>query len=123
MATVLTIPLNDYTGTLAIPQFNIADGAIGYTIYLARCTTATPTLWPNVSTTIEVSIEISFDGGTVWGGGGSFTESGGIRSFKGSELANSAGFFGIQAGTNRKGRGAVVITNGPMRTSGRVDVS
>lgn len=119
------IPLGDYpTGVHEYGPLTIANdvGKIG--IDIARCTSADPTIWPNVATTIAVRSEISYDNGQTWQGAGAFTAQGGIHvRGDGSELQSTYFMVRIQPGHNRRFRGTITIDNGPLRTLGSLVTS
>ena len=123
MATTRTTVLNrgNYpSGTRSIPERAVADDVRSIGFELARCTTAEPTLWPNVSTTVEVTVEVQYDG--VWKPLGSWTAQGGIAEKQdsakdgGGEWDRSFCIFTLPPGTGRRIRGTANITNGPLRT-------
>jgi len=114
------IPLSDYpTGERTFGPFNVPDSATSFYLEVARCTTATPDIWPNEATTFSVAMEGSTDNGQTWipagGGGGS---PGGIRISHGAEIPNTTITVPLPALTNRKMRITTTIVNGPLRTQG-----
>lgn len=116
------IPLANYpTGTYNIPVSNVPSWATRLSFDMARCTTATPTIWPNESTTITINIELQIDGGE-WRPFLGFTAKGGIASRNGVEAQRSGTGSGLPAGNNRKIRGTVSISNGPLRSEANVEV-
>jgi hypothetical protein len=116
----LAIPLNDYaTGTHNLPSTNILDNATGIYFEISRCTTATPTIWPNASTELSISLEVSLDGGATWLGLSGFGSTGGIFIKRdGSEATVSSSLTNLPAGTGRKVRGTATIVGGPLRSQG-----
>jgi len=117
------IPLANYpSGTTQLPAVSVPDNATKFYFELQRCTSATPDIWPNASTTISVDLEISTDNGATWHDFAGFESGGGIVVRNGVELAVSPMEAPLDPGTNRKLRGTVVITNGPLRTQGFYEV-
>jgi hypothetical protein len=123
MATLRTqsLPLANYpNGVHQLPTYDIPDNATEIEVHIARCTAATPTIWPNASTNIDVRPEVSIDGGP-WVAEGRFTGDGGIYVNKaGLEVPETFNTIGLPAGVNRKLRASVTITGGPLRT--QVDI-
>ena len=121
MAKIVVFPLGNYNGIRTFGPVGIDDGLTRVGFELARCTTLEPTIWPDVSTTIELSVEMSLDGGVEWVSCGGFTAQGGIHVRRDDiEAPVSSYTTWLPAGTNRQARGTLVITNGPLRTSGSV---
>jgi len=60
MTTLLTIGANTYTGTVTIPPTTIATG---YTNFLVDIGCAS---WTDPTSSAEVSLELSDDGGNTW---------------------------------------------------------
>lgn len=126
MSSVQVLPLANYpNGTHVLGPVDFADDVTSVDISIARCTTANPTIWPNASTVVVVSPEVSLDGGSTWGGAGGFTSNGGIfvSAKTGLEVPTTIGGGGIPAGSDRKYRCTVVITGGPLRSSATVEVN
>lgn len=122
MARVKTtvIPLADYpTGVHEFGPATVSNKAVRLGFSVARCTTATPDIWPNEATTIFVELEGSLDNGATWAEWGSWGAKGGIHVRKdGTELPESWMMGPLIAGNNRRLRIRVTITNGPLRSSG-----
>jgi len=53
------------TGVTPIPQTSLGVSVKSVTLSLARCTTATPTIWPSAATTLVIALEVSYDGGVM----------------------------------------------------------
>jgi hypothetical protein len=75
--------LNRIRGLIGWPSvsskvFALPPGARKLTYKIARCTAATPLVWPDVATTIHVQLWLSCDDGDKWREGGSFTACGGV---------------------------------------------
>lgn len=109
-------------GATPIPQVALPANSTKMVLSLARCTTATPTFWPNTNQTIHVDLQFSYDGGASWQVANAFDSSGGIVTFHGQEVAQSTGTW-IYAPNPTHLRGQLIVTNGPVRTSVTVDVS
>jgi hypothetical protein len=123
LSRTVVIPLEDYpTGTTQMTARNISDAANFLHFEFLRSTTATPTIWPNESTKLNFDMEGSFDGVT-WTPAGGFGASGGIHvSRDGSEAPITTVTVPLPAGTNRQLRATAVITAGPLRTSGTIEL-
>lgn len=111
------------SGTFQIPATSIGASVTSLTLSLARCTTATPTIWPNQTTTLDMQLEVSFDNRASWLPGGSITGAkGGVELKRDGVTENpSADFtfsYGGQSPTDV--RGSLTVTGGPLRTSGVV---
>ena len=104
------------TGSFPIPQITVPQGTTKATISIARNTTVNPTFWPNVSTTIEISIEVSYDNGATFLPGGGGTSSGGLAAKNGVERPATIFIFGYSAQPTNI-RGQVIVTNGPLVTT------
>lgn len=123
ISTAAVIPLGNYpSGTFTSAGQNVPDAATSVEFDVARCTSATPTIWPNTPTTLSLSIEFSLDGGSTWQAGGGYQNSpGGIQTNRfGVEIANNTFITTIPNGVGRKIRASVTITNGPLRSQGSV---
>lgn len=70
---------------------------------LARCTSATPSLWPSQTTVVTVMISVSSDGGVTWRELIGCTASGGISTWKNGtqEVVESSLTCPIPNGVNR----------------------
>lgn len=53
-------------------------GTTALEITLARCTDATPTIWPDPTTLVAAALEVSYDNGASYLPGGALTAPGGI---------------------------------------------
>lgn len=121
MPKELALPLASYpAGAHQIPARNVPDGATVLYFEFARCTTAAPTIWPNVGTTLAIMCEGSTDGIT-WTEAGRFTAVGGIHVSYGRESLVSAGLWPMPPFANRRVRATVTISGGPLRTKGMVE--
>jgi hypothetical protein len=127
MAETVVLPLANYPNqTRNFGPITIADSVTVVDFKVQRCTTATPTIWPNASTTLSIMQEISLNGGVSWMPlGGNFSAGGGIQAGKGGvgELAYSQGGGYLPVGVNRQVRGTVVIAGGPLRTTASVVIN
>ena len=128
MASVQVLPLNNYAnGTRQLGPIDLASDVTSVLFSIQRCTTATPTVWPNASTTLEIIPEVSLDGGVTWIEAGRTTNVGGIQLSKfGTELAFalSGGYLPAEVGgVTRQYRVQTTIAGGPLRTSASVEVN
>lgn len=128
MASVQVLPLNNYAnGTRNLGPVDLASDVTSVLFSIQRCTTPTPTVWPNASTTLEIIPEVSLDGGTTWTEAGRSTNVGGIQIAKGGgelAFALSGGFLPDQVGgITRQYRVTTIIAGGPLRTSATVEVN
>lgn len=124
MASVQVLPLANYSnGTRNFGPIAIDDAVTSIDFSIARCTTATPTIWPNVSTTLEIIPEVSLDGGSTWIECGRSLSTGGISTFKGNEVTHTITGGSIPAGANRQYRLTTTIAGGPLRSSATVEVN
>lgn len=114
----VALPLKNYqNGDYALGPANVPDWVTFIGVELTRCTTATPTIWPNQSTQFEAVMELSMDGGATWGPAGRVTAIGGIYVNKlGVEAPVTAFGAGIAPGVGRLIRGTASIAGGPLRT-------
>ncbi len=118
--------INLATGTRTIGPVDIADGINTIEFRIARCTTATPTFWPNASTTLTLAIEVSYDGGASW----NFESSvngihGGIEPGLHGVTERADDFLiltGLPQTSGRKLRGQLQIANGPLVSQFTVNV-
>lgn len=89
MAKIRDFPLANYpAGTFQLAQRATPNGLAGFDLRIGRCTTATPTIWPNASTRVTLDLQFSFDGGASWTplGGNSWSQVGGIIVVRGVEV-------------------------------------
>lgn len=128
MASVQVLPLNNYPNqTRVLGPIDIADDVTSCDISVQRCTTATPTIWPNVTTVLAITPEVSVDGEQTWVEAGASISPGGISPAKGGgEAAFGVSGGGLPAAVNgitRRYRNTVVITGGPIRTTVTFEVN
>lgn len=118
MAEIVVLPLANYaSGTYQFGPVAIADAVNSVMFKVARCTTASPTIWPDPATTLTVALEISVDGGE-WLNQGGWGAMGGISPDRnGNEAAASFGGGALFPGVNRRSRGTITISNGPLRST------
>lgn len=109
-------------GATVIPKTAVPANATSATLTLGRCTTGAPTLWPNVTTTVSIALEVSYDGGVTFLPGGGFTASGGIFVRRGVESDFTTAIFGYSIHPTHI-QGTVTVTNGPMVTTVSIAVA
>jgi hypothetical protein len=118
--TVVSVPERNYNANEFIGEIDLLSTDRGFGFELARYTAATPTIWPNVDTILEIYAELSVDGGATWESAGSCTMSGGPQYRWGEEVATSRFHARVRSAPQRRLRINVTIVNGPLRTSGSV---
>lgn len=127
MAKVRRLPLATYqNGTREFGPWAFPNGLEGFDIRVGRCTTATPTIWPNENTRVSFVVEFSFDGGQTYPHRESWTpQGGGIKSKNGVELAEESVSWRFEvAGEDGQpvayepthAKATVTVTGGPIRT-------
>lgn len=112
------------TGTFNIPVTSLPALQSSVTLSLARCTTPTPTIWPNATTTILVTLFASYDGGVTWDTGARSDAHGGIELLPRSTAENptvTMRFTWPNPPTHLKG--SIAVAGGPLLTSGSVTVA
>jgi hypothetical protein len=119
----ITFPLANYpTGEHNLPQRSVPDSATELYFEFARCTDATPTIWPNAATRLQMDFEGSTDG-VNWTPAGGFGAVGGIITrIGGAQIALTTVRVPLPAMTGRLLRATVTITNGPLRTQGAMEL-
>jgi hypothetical protein len=119
-------PINVPTGTQEFGPANVPSTVTSFGVRLARCTTATPTFWPNASTTVNASLLLSNDGGATYPrGAGGFTGAGGIIKVQGVEAPESNMFGGVSAplGAGWQIKAVITVTGGPLVSQLTVEVT
>ncbi|MGO9375648.1 MAG: hypothetical protein ACLQBD_26660 [Syntrophobacteraceae bacterium] len=111
MTTLLTIGANSYTGTVTIPPTTIPTG---YTNFLVDIGCA---LWADPTSSAEVSLEISYDGGNTWMPWFSAMLYGGTLNRHGQPLSDALVGTTAPQGSSLLFQGTAVIT-GTLITSG-----
>ena len=106
-------------GTITIPATAFGATVNEVVAVIARCTTATPTIWPDSNTTLTFNFDISYDGGNTWYFGAGDTRSGGIASNKRGEITQEQ-FSRDFPTPPTHFRGTIVVSGGPILTSGSV---
>jgi hypothetical protein len=116
VADVTVLPLSNYNGTRSFGPVAIPDAVHSLVFRVARCTSATPTIWPNEATVLACDIEIFNNG--EWRGWAGMRSEGGIASGRfGGEAAETTIGGVLPEGTGRQLRGTVTITSGPLRST------
>lgn len=112
------------TGEFTLPERAMPESALKLEIRLAFCTTGTPTIWPNAATKLTIKLEVSYDDGATWvGGGGCTGMSGGIQHNKFGAEITAGGFIVTYPQPPDRVRGTLNVTNGPLVTSGSILVN
>jgi hypothetical protein len=127
MTRTVDLPLGNYqNGTRTTGWRAIPDTATFISVELARCTSADPTIWPNASTMVDLTIELSMDGGaTVYLRATEGQIPGGIMPGKGGGEAprSRKALWPIPPGSNRMVRLGASVSGGPIRTSGTIEIA
>lgn len=123
LGRTIVLPTRNYqTGTEQVTLPDPPAGATVVAFEIARCTSAEPNIWPNEATVFAARLEESLDGGATWDRAIGFSASGGIVLDKsGAEATVSSLSAALRAGSNRKLRATVTITNGPLRSTGTLE--
>jgi hypothetical protein len=125
MTTVTVLDTQVYTaGTHTIPATSIPDGVTQLGIFILRCTSADPTIWPNDTDTISYDLQVSLDDGVSyndWAGG---SDVGGIHinNKGGTEVATMNIVGDIPDGTNRFFQGTITFS-ADIKTGASVTVN
>lgn len=124
MKRVVQIPERVYrAGSRGFGPVPLPDGVTRLTARVARCTAATPTVWPDASSTLSIELEASFDGGQTWVSGGAFSAMGGIHvRHDGTQAAESSATWEYPQASGRMLRGQVVVTGANARTTVIVEI-
>lgn len=112
------IPLGNYpTQIFTIPVRSAPRGMEGCEIVIPRCTTATPTIWPDAASLIVVRLDFSLDNQANWVNDYFVSrQSGGIKSKNGVEVTQALMSMYFSPPPTHY-RGTLEIINGPIRTS------
>ena len=115
----ITFPLQNYSpgvtsfGPVAVPQ-----GLHGFVLTVARCTTATPTIWPNTTQKIALSLDCSYDGGVTYQLTQFFWDAvGGIQVGRGVEIPTWIVTCSVDPIQPTHLRGAFTVSGSAIRTS------
>lgn len=123
--TTRVLPVANYpAGAHTIPSTALADDVTHVGIAVLRCTSADPTIWPSVTAIIAFDFQVSLDNGATWRQWFNGSDRGGIV------VSNKTGFEAqlmsidqdIPAGTNRRVRGTVTLTES-VRTACDITVT
>jgi hypothetical protein len=130
MATVELLPLDDYeAGSFPFGPVELDSSITQIVLQVARCTSATPDIWPDEAPEISLAHEYSLDGGANWNGYGGATAPGGI--FVSGRTHQEAPFTAITGGdippevneVPRLYRGVLGITGGTLHSYVQADVT
>ena len=123
MAMVTVLNERNYgPGTASFGPTAISDGLTTLEIAVARCTSATPTIFSSATAELTIVIETSVDGGINWEPWVTATVNGGIAADKNGNQMPTARVWGqFPPGTNRLVRGSVGLSE-RQRTSATVEV-
>lgn len=116
--------VNVATGSQDLGPVNLPDGLSTLTIRIARCTTPTPTIWPDVATSISVGLFVSVDNGANWIASGSLTSTGGIVVRLGVESPETVmDVSPLPVGNGRQVKATVAVQNGPLVSNVTVEAT
>lgn len=123
MALVTVLNERNYgPGTASFGPTAINDGLTTLEIAVARCTSATPTIFSSATAELTIVIETSVDGGATWQPWVTASVTGGIATDKnGNEVPTARVWGQFPTGTNRQMRGSVSLTE-RQRTSATIEV-
>lgn len=112
------VPVSIPVGSQTLGPFNVADNLSQFTLRIARCTTASPAIWPSPSTGVSLLCECSLDGGTMYQFIGGITSEGGIVAARGGGESFET-VFGtkLPPGANRKVRATLVVSGSTLNTN------
>ena len=120
-ATLFSFPLTSLpSGVSLIPATAVPAGTRSITLAMQRCTSASPTVWPNQATTIQIDVYGSMDGST-WQHIGAATAAGGVWTDPdtGTEASETSLVFGFAASPAYV-KATATVANGPLYTGGTV---
>jgi hypothetical protein len=128
LSTIQVLPLANYAnGSRTSSAIEVASDVTSIDFNILCNSSVNPTVWPNLSTVLAITPEVSVDGGVTWVEAGASNTPGGPHLTKtGGELLSvlSGGFIPLQVGnTPRQYRVTTVITGGPLRSSATVEVN
>lgn len=128
MSSVTVLPLGNYAnGTRVMGPIDIANDVTSVLFSIACNTVANPTIWPNVTTVLDIKPEVSVDGGLTWiESGRSVTPGGPHLNKTGGELQTVASGGNLPPpvnGITRQYRITTIITGGPLRSSATAEVT
>ena len=120
-------PVSIASGSREFGPVDVPVGTTAFKISLARCTSATPTLWPNATTTIDARIVVAKDGINFDYPAGGMTASGGIViGPTGNQVAVSSvgpGTFSPPSEAGWKAKAVIAVINGPLVSELTVEVT
>jgi len=119
MARTRHIPLGTYpSGTRAFGQIATPNGLAGFDIRIGRCTSATPTIWLDPATIVELQLQFSYDGGVIYTplGANGWSQGGGIITQRGVEAPESVLTWRFRPAEPTHFKGQITVRNGPITT-------
>jgi len=127
MSRSIDLPLANYpNGTRSTTWRSLTPDITRASVEVQRCTSADPTIWPNVTTSLDLTIDFSLDGGTTIAlSATSGHVVGGIQpGLHGTEAdVTRITLIDIPAGANRAIRLTGTIAGGPLRTQGTIELT
>ena len=123
-ALITNLSISQPTGLSEVGPWPIPDGLSAADIRIQYCTTATPLIWPRVTTTISIVALFSTDVGVTWRQVSSMGTYGGIHVGRGAvEVPETAWFFSVPLAASRLIKFAVTVADGPLVSLLSVNVS
>jgi hypothetical protein len=107
-------PVNAPTGARTLGPVAVPDTLQQALITLKYCTTLTPTIWPNGTTTLQATSWVSLDAGVTWKPRSTWSTNGGIHLSKGVEIPETSWGFDLIPGSSRLLKIEIVVANGPL---------
>ena len=110
---------HQFGGVRGIPiPDNIPNQKDEIRIRLERCTSSTPLTWPNPETIIDITVSVSYDGGTTFqpAGGLVGVPGGVVLARDGSEQIHTVWTLPISSGQSRRLKVEYEVVNGPVVT-------
>jgi len=122
MGTINIPEQNRPTGVVPFGPITVASGLTGFLMTVARCTSATPTIWSNAASQIVLTLDCSYNGGTIYQVGQfRWSSRGGIELDKfGVEKSSWVVRARVEPNQPTHIRGTFEIVNGPIRTSASI---
>ena len=117
------LPVSLVTSSTSTTAISLNDALSRVVFRLKRFTTLTPQFWPDATTGINVSVELSFNGGISWQVACGVGSNGGLFVFRtGVEATETTLSCSLQPGIGRLIRLNSTVTNGPLVSAFTLEV-